>query len=426
MTISLSLPGRIAQGLTRFGLAKAIGTRLGRTIPVLVALSLVTSGCANRLQDVFQPLATAPTGTSRVTMLVATTRKQSDDPGSLFSGDRGTAISLNSIDISIPPDRNRKIGEVQWPSRMPPNPQKEFAVTQVAKVQSEREAFAWYRKNRNTKHQVVIFVHGFNNTYADAVFRFAQIVHDSGTDAAPILFTWPSRGRVFDYLYDKESANYSRRALEDLILQAAKSPDVDDVTILAHSMGGWLAAEALRGVAMREKSIPAKVKNVVLASPDIDIDVFRRQFMEMGPKRPHFAILTSTRDKALEVSGWLSGGVNRVGGTDLRPYAPLLKELDVSVIDTSAIATNDPLGHNTFADSPEIVRLLGQRLAGQSLEGGTTNVADQIGVSAANFAGSAARVAVAAPVAVISPEAREVLKRELSDGGKMMDGRIPY
>ena len=360
-------------------------------------------------------------------MLVATTRKPSEDPGKLFSGDRGTAISLNSVDVSIPPDRNRKIGEVQWPSRMPPNPQKEFAVTEVAKVQSEGQAFDWYRKNRNTKHQVIIFVHGFNNTYADAVFRFAQIIHDSGTDAAPILFTWPSRGRVFDYLYDKESANYSRRALEDLILQAVKSPDVSDVTILAHSMGGWLAAEALRGVAMREKSIPAKVKNVVLASPDIDIDVFRRQFTEMGPKRPHFVILTSTRDKALEMSSWLSGGVNRVGGSDLRPYAPLLDELGVSVIDTSAIATNDPLGHNAFADSPEIVRLLGRRLAGQSLEGGKASVADQIGVTAANFAGSAARLAVAAPVAVISPEAREILKEELSsDSTTIKNGQISY
>ncbi|UFW79268.1 alpha/beta hydrolase [Rhizobium sp. SU303] len=427
MTTSLSLPGRIAQGLTGFGVAKAIAARLGRAVPVLVALSLVTSGCANRVQDVLQPLAVTPTGTSRVTMLVATTRKPSEDPGKLYSGDRGTAISLNSVDVSIPPDRNRKIGEVQWPSRMPPNPQKEFAVTQVAKVQSEGQAFDWYRKNRNKKHQVVIFVHGFNNTYADAVFRFAQIVHDSGTDAAPILFTWPSRGRVFDYLYDKESANYSRRALEDLILQAAKSPDVSDVTILAHSMGGWLAAEALRGVAMREKSIPTKVKNVVLASPDIDIDVFRRQFTEMGPKRPHFVILTSTRDKALEVSGWLSGGIDRVGGSDLRPYVPLLDELGVSVIDTSAIATNDPLGHNAFADSPEVVRLLGRRLAGQSLEGGKASVADQIGMTAANFAGSAARVAVAAPVAVISPEAREILKRELSSNeGKMVDGQIAY
>ncbi|MGO6790623.1 alpha/beta hydrolase [Rhizobium ruizarguesonis] len=429
MTTSLSLPGRIAQGLTGFGFGfvKAIAARLGRAVPVLVALSLVTSGCANRVQDVLQPLAVAPAGTSRVTMLVATTRKPSEDPGKLFTGDRGTAISLNSVDVSIPPDRDRKNGEVQWPSRMPPNPQKEFAVTQLAKVQSEGQAFDWYRKNRNTKHQVIIFVHGFNNTYADAVFRFAQIVHDSGTDAAPILFTWPSRGRVFDYLYDKESANYSRRALEDLILQAVKSPDVSDVTILAHSMGGWLAAEALRDVAMREKSIPTKVKNVVLASPDIDIDVFRRQFTEMGPKRPHFVILTSTRDKALEMSSWLSGGVNRVGGSDLRPYAPLLDELGVSVIDTSAIATNDPLGHNAFADSPEIVRLLGRRLAGQSLEGGKASVADQIGMTAANFAGSAARVAVAAPVAVISPEAREILKRELSsNGGKMVDGQIAY
>ena len=269
---------------------------------------------------------------------------------------------------------------------------------EVGKVASERQAFDWFRKNRNAKRQVLIFVHGYNNTYADAVFRFAQIVHDAGTDAAPILFAWPSRARVFDYLYDKESANYSRRALEDLILQAARSPDVDDVTILSHSMGTWLAAEALRGVAMREKSIPAKVRNVVLASPDIDIDVFRRQLFEMGPKRPHFTILTSTRDKALEVSSWLSGGVKRVGGSDLRPYAPLLDELDVSVIDTSSIASKDPIGHNAFADSPEIIRLLGRRLAGQSLAGGETTFADRVRVAAAKFAGSAARVAVAAPV----------------------------
>ncbi|MGO7675547.1 esterase, partial [Rhizobium ruizarguesonis] len=79
------------------------------------------------------------------------------------------------------------------------------------------------------------------------------------------------------------------------------------------------------------------------------------------------------------------------------------------------------------ADSPEIVRLLGRRLAGKSLEGGKASVADQIGMTADNFAGSAARVAVADPVAVISPEAREILKRELSsNGGKMVDGQIAY
>jgi esterase/lipase superfamily enzyme len=63
--------------------------------------------------------------------------------------------------------------------------------------------------------------------------------------------------------------------------------------------------------------------------------------MEMGPKWPHFAVLTSTHDKALEVSNWLSDDVKRLGGSDLRPYARVLEELGVSVIDTSTIATND-------------------------------------------------------------------------------------
>ncbi len=138
-------------------------------------------------------------------------------------------------------------------------------------------------------------------------------------------------------------------------------------------------------------------------------------------------ILTSTRDKALGASRWLSGGIDRVGGTDLRPYEPVLEELGVSVIDTSAVATSDPLGHNTFAGSPEIVRLLGRRLAGQSLSGGEATFADRVGVAAANFAGSTARVAVAAPVAVISGEAREVLKRELSPStGQIVGGQIAY
>lgn len=393
-------------------------------LPTMLCLLI---SCAARPENVFQPLPFAASDAGRVDMLVATTRKPSDDRGQLYSGDRGTAISLNNIVVSIPPDRNRTVGKVQWPLLLKPDPEKEFAVLSVGKIGSQRAVLKWARKNRKGKRQVLIFVHGFNNTYADAVFRFAQIVHDTGTDAAPILFTWPSRGDPFDYLYDKESTIYSRRALEDLILQATKSPDVADVTILAHSMGAWLTAEALRDIAMRDQTIPAKVRNVVFASPDIDIDVFRRQFIEMGATRPHFTIFTSTNDKALQVSRLLSGGISRVGGTDLRPYVPVLEELGVSVIDTSDITPSDPLGHTAFADTPGIVRLLGRRLAGQSLAGEEASYADKIGVAAVGIAGSAARVAVAAPAAVISPKAREILKRELSsDRGQIVDGRISY
>ncbi len=400
-----------------------------RVLALPLVLSLL-AGCAGRPENVLQPVALTSNDTSRVDMLVATTRKPADDPGRLYSGERGTAISLNNLTVSIPPDARRKVGEVQWPKRVPADPEKEFAVLKVEKVASEQQALGWFRKNRNAKRQVIIFVHGFNNTYADAVFRFAQIAHDAGTDAAPILFTWPSRASVFGYIYDKESTNYSRRALEDLIIQASSSPDVGDITILAHSMGSWLTTEALRGVAMREQAIPLKVRNVVLASPDIDVDVFRRQLIEMGPKRPQFTIFASTRDRALQVSQRISGGVSRVGSVDTTPYAGMLKQLGITVIDTSAAGSNDALGHNAFADSPEIISLLGKRLAGQSLEGGQVTLADHVGLAAigtVNLAGSAARTVVAAPMSVVSPEARKMLRQEFyGKPAALIDGQIAY
>ena len=67
--------------------------------------------------------------------------------------------------------------------------------------------------------RVLIFVHGFNTRFEEAVYRFAQIVHDARVDVAPVLFTWPSGGSVTDYVYDRDSAIYSRDALE-AVLQA--------------------------------------------------------------------------------------------------------------------------------------------------------------------------------------------------------------
>jgi esterase/lipase superfamily enzyme len=33
---------------------------------------------------------------------------------------------------------------------------------------------------------VLVFVHGFNNRFEDAVYRFAQIVHDTRADVVPV------------------------------------------------------------------------------------------------------------------------------------------------------------------------------------------------------------------------------------------------
>ena len=48
------------------------------------------------------------------------------------------------------------------------------------------------------------------------------------------------------------------------------------ISMLAHSLGNFVAVEALRQMAIRNHGLPAKIKDIMLASPDIDVDVFRR------------------------------------------------------------------------------------------------------------------------------------------------------
>ncbi|HEV7434785.1 MAG TPA: alpha/beta hydrolase, partial [Pseudorhizobium sp.] len=154
-------------------------------LPLLLALSL--SGCAGRPEGVLIPTASAAAPGQEVDIFVATTRQPSRDPGILFSGERGRDLEATAITVSIPPDANRKIGEVQWPKRLPADPAQEFATVRVEPVETEKGANRWLSRHLPPSKRVFVFVHGFNNRYEEAVYRFAQIVHDSNAEAAPVL-----------------------------------------------------------------------------------------------------------------------------------------------------------------------------------------------------------------------------------------------
>ena len=162
-------------------------------------------------------LADAP-GTTRVNVLVATTRTADPSAGVLFNGGRADALAFADIDVSIPPDAVRRVGEIQWPRVLPGDPSTDF-VTRRTSVITRQAALAIVHAEvgRSPKRQVLVFVHGYNNSFEDAVYRFAQIVHDSGTQAVPVLFTWPSKASVLAYGYDRESATYSRDQLENVL-----------------------------------------------------------------------------------------------------------------------------------------------------------------------------------------------------------------
>jgi esterase/lipase superfamily enzyme len=82
-----------------------------------ISLTVVLGACAGRPSEgVLVPVAQSAEGTSRVNMLVATTRQRSSaDAGEMFNGERAEGVSYAAITVSIPPDSAREIGKIQWP-----------------------------------------------------------------------------------------------------------------------------------------------------------------------------------------------------------------------------------------------------------------------------------------------------------------------
>lgn len=156
-------------GLSGFGRG-TVGGIVGMTALALLA------GCAGRPAGVLLPVVGAEQvpGTSRVDMLVATTRKSATDKGILFSGERGDAVTYTDLVVSIPPDAARQPGSVQWPKSIPGNPATDFVALRADPIERAKVP-TWIGRTvrRSAKRHVLVFVHGFNNKFEDAVFRFA-------------------------------------------------------------------------------------------------------------------------------------------------------------------------------------------------------------------------------------------------------------
>ena len=338
----------------------------GSVVFAAMAATAFCAGCVHRpAQGVLTPTTQQVEGNARVPILVATTRKKAvEDPGSMFGGERADTLSYAAITVSIPPDR--KVGHVQWPTSLPGDAKRDFVTVSADYIDQRAFAAQIAETARRTKQpRVLIFVHGFNNRFDDSVYRFAQIVHDSKAEAVPVLFTWPSRGNVQlkSYTYDRESANYSRDALEGLIDQIASYPHIKEVHLLAHSMGSHVTLEALRGRSMRRAPGGDKVKQAMLVAPDIDVDVFRATLKRMGPNRPKMLLFASRDDGALALSKNIWGGVDRIGEVGAsEPYRTEFEQQKIAVYDLTPLQSKGSSAHSrAFDDIGDVMELVRQR-----------------------------------------------------------------
>ena len=293
-------------------------------------------------------------GSTIVPILTASSRNVKDD-GTLGRG-RGSGLAFGRFDVSVPPQR--RSGEVSTAS-FGTNPRFHFATVNNEIFDSttlfQSQLRAQLLSRPVGRRHAVVFVHGYNTSYEDGLFRFAQFYTDMGLADVPVHYSWPSGERLLRYGYDRDSMLFARDGFEAM-LRATIEAGAERVLIVGHSMGTMLVMETLREIAISaDTALRNRIGGVILVSPDIDIDVFRGQVKRIGTLPQPFVILSSRKDRVLEFAAANIYGNNaRLGAME---DTGALNGLDVTVVDVSDYS-NGILNHSTAIDSPAFIKIV--------------------------------------------------------------------
>jgi esterase/lipase superfamily enzyme len=279
-------------------------------------------------------------------LLVASARAPVASPD--IYGPSRAPLGFARFNVSVPPDREP--GTITWPTGNT-DPHTDFITVDAARLRDSAAFVAAIDRELNStaRDEAVVFVHGYNTTFAEGLYRQAQLAHDFALPAVSVNYAWPSAASWDNYPYDKESAIFATDGLSRTLDLVARS-NVDRVVVACHSMGCFLVLETMRIKALRgDDAFLKRLQAVVMLAPDIDVDLFRARLQEIGYRGIPIYIFASSGDRALGLSARLHGRRPRVGMiTD--PSA--LADMPVTVIDVTAVKGSDAHGHSTVQTSP--------------------------------------------------------------------------
>jgi esterase/lipase superfamily enzyme len=273
----------------------------------------------------------------------------------VFAGGRAE-LQCGICLVAIP--HSHKPGALEGPSLLRfefrENPEEHVALEHVQLMTPEefRNEFRG-RAEHIAWREALVFIHGYNNSFEDAARRTAQLGYDLEFGGIMAFFSWPSANATLDYTRDSQNAIYASPHLKEFLELLAKEGKLNRIHVIAHSMGNQCLAAAVRtGLNLDE----CRFDECILAAPDIDAQIFRRDFADgMSSRAGRLSLYASRNDRALKNSR-VPNGYPRLGDCD-----PMTVLAGMESIDVSRVAT-DWLGHSSFAADPNLINVIRQMI----------------------------------------------------------------
>lgn len=265
---------------------------------------------------------------------------------------------------------------------------------------ADRFAFAaadgWWQALARTAQahdgRVLISIHGYNESFASSTLDAADIAARTGFAGPLVHYSWPSRSEIRGYAVDENNAQYEEEYLAATLLQIAALPEVTDIGLIAHSLGNKLLLPAIEHVERHDRKAAAKLRTIIMASPDYDRRLFERKAQSalLLPERVAagrtISVYVSAKDLPIGVSRRVHA-LARLGRPDCDvpaneqsnarcyPEWPAGRS-GLTIIDTSAVS-HGALGHSDYLRSAVGCTDLRRVLAGQPDWPGRTIVEGQ-------------------------------------------------
>jgi esterase/lipase superfamily enzyme len=286
--------------------------------------------------------------------------KMSNRYGLVFGADRYQPkgkqypLHVGYCDVTIPPTHQKgRLESPSWIHMEWKQDERKHVILQSIEPAEENAYFKNLssRLNNSSKNEVLVFIHGYNVPFSDAVRRTAQLCNDLEFPGVPICYSWPSTATFAGYSRDEASVGWTVAHLERFLADVHSRSGAQKIHLIAHSMGNRALVGALERLVLRDKEASQYLGQVVMAAPDVDSgELSNRYIPTIVSHVQRLTLYTSQNDKALLASATLHGATRAGYQPASELLFPGVETIDVSSIDTGL------LGHSYYGEHPDLIK----------------------------------------------------------------------
>jgi esterase/lipase superfamily enzyme len=306
--------------------------------PVLICL-LALGGCATAA-------APAPVTEAHTRLVLYGTNRidtGKNNPAERY-GSKDGDVSFGVAQVSIP--EGHEIGSLEKPALWEgdANPDSHVVILSLDTMDANGFLAAVAAELRaSARREALIFVHGFNTNFAEAVQRTAQLSADLDWHGAIVAFSWPAGSSLMGFSNDRDSAEKAAPALAELLELLDRTGVADREHLIAHSMGNRVTVLALsRIAAQRSGDRGPIIDELILAAPEMDKGMLNKRAPDLIESAGRITLYVSRADRALMLAGSFTGD-DVAGGAGEQPFV----HPGIETIDATAISA-DSIGHSYY------------------------------------------------------------------------------